>query len=591
MLLLLLFAFLAGAGTALSPCVLPILPVVLGAGVTGGTRRPLGIVIGLTLSFAFSAVALVYLIDLLGLPNDIQRIVAIVVLVVFGLALLVPSVSDRLEAWLSRFVGAPRMQRSQGFGGGLVLGGALGFAYFPCAGPILAGVITVSAAQDFTVGRLAVALTYAIGSGVVLYAIMRLGRRFTDRVKPMQGRIQMAVGALMVVVAIGMAFDLDQRFQQTLASDFPDILVNPTGDLEDNEAIANEIAVVRGSDPHQLSDEGGATEALAGKKLPVLGPAGEFTDTQEWFNTPDGEPLSIEQLNAEGKTVLIDFWTYTCINCIRTLPFVKAWAEKYEDDGLVVVGVHSPEFPFEKDAGNVADAIAANDIAYPVVQDNELGTWNSFKNQYWPAKYLIDPDGNVRYSHFGEGDYDQTEQAIRSLLAENGSGDLGATAEAKAETADPRLATPETYLGSARATGWVNGLPPQGSLPTGSQDFGLVGDRVIKALPPNGFAYQGKWDIGPEDATAAGESRIDVRFQAAGVYLVMGSPEQEREVRVLLDGKPISSADAGSDVGPDGTVTVGPQRLYRLVQLDAAADHVLSLEFEDGISGYAFTFG
>ncbi len=591
MLLLLLFALVAGAGTALSPCVLPILPAVLGAGVTGGRRRPLGIVVGLTLSFALSAVALVYLIDALGLPNDIQRIVAIVVLLVFGVVLLIPPLSDRLEAWISSVVGAPRMARSEGFGGGLILGGALGLAYFPCAGPILAGVITVSAAQDFTVGRLAVALAYAIGSGIVLYAIMRLGRRFTDRLKPIQGRIQMAMGAVMVVVAIAMTANLDTKFQNSIANDLPAFLVNPTGSLEESDAVASELAGVRGGSPHELAVEGGGEQAAAGKKLPVIGKSGEFTDTQEWFNTPDGEPLSIADLNAEGKTVLIDFWTYTCINCIRTLPEVKAWADKYEKDGLVVVGVHSPEFPFEKDAGNVADAIASNGITYPVVQDNELGTWNSFRNQYWPAKYLIDPDGNIRYTHFGEGDYDQTEDAIRSVLAENGAADLGSMAEADPEVADPKLGTPETYLGSARATGWVNGQPPQGQLPTGSNDFGTVGNRVLKVLPPNGFAYQGKWDITPEDATAEGDSRIDAHFQAAGVYLVMGSPDQDRKVTVLLDGKPIKPEDAGSDVGPDGTVTVGDQRLYRLVELDKAADHIVSLEFEDGISGYAFTFG
>ena len=473
----------------------------------------------------------------------------------------------------------------------MLLGGALGLAYFPCAGPILAGVITVSAAQDFTVGRLAVALSYAIGSGVVLYAVMRLGRRFTDRLKPIQGRIQMAMGAVMVVVAVALAGNLDTKFQSAIADDLPAFLVNPTGSLESSDAVASEIQDVRGGSPHQLATEGGAAEAASGKALPKLGPSGEFTDTQEWFNTPDGEPLSIKQLNAEGKVVLIDFWTYTCINCIRTLPYVKAWDEEYRDDGLVVVGVHSPEFPFEKDAGNVADAINTEGIKYPVVQDNELGTWNSFHNQYWPAKYLIDTNGQVRYTHFGEGGYDETDQAIRSLLAESGDTDLGSDAKVKVETADPKLATPETYLGAARGAGWVNGQPPQGSLPTGTQDFGRIGNRVIKALPPNGFAYQGKWDISGEDATADGDARIDVRFQAAGVYLVMGSPDRDRKVKVLLDGKPISAADAGSDVDPDGTVTVSGQRLYRLVQLDSAADHVVSLEFDDGISGYAFTFG
>ncbi len=590
MLLLMLFAFVAGAGTALSPCVLPILPVVLGAGVTGGNRRPLGVVTGLVLAFAFSAVALVYLIDAVGLPNEIQRTIAIVVLLGFGIALLIPPVADRLEALISRVVGTPRMSKGEGFGSGLLLGGALGLAYFPCAGPILAGVITVSAAQDFTVGRLAVVLAYAIGSGAVLYLVMRLGRRFTDRLAPVRGRVQAAVGAVMVIVAVAMAADLDQRFQSTIADDLPAFLVNPTESLEESDAVASQLQEVRGGEPHSLAGEGGGEEADAGRALPVLGSAGEFTDTQQWFNTPGGEPLSIADLNAEGKVVLIDFWTYTCINCLRTLPYIEAWSEEYRDDGLVVVGVHSPEFPFEREADNVSRAIDQNGLTYPVVQDNELGTWDSFQNQYWPAKYLIDTDGRVRYTHFGEGDYEQTERAIRSLLAESGSGGLGRKAKASAEAADPGLATPETYLGSARGQGWVNGRPPSGTLPTGETDFGDVGNRIVGALPPNGFAYQGRWDVEPDGATALDGGRIDVRFQAAEVFLVMGSPDRDREVRVLLDGRPITAKDAGSDVD-DGVVTVGQERLYRLVDLGRAEDRVLSLEFEDGLSGYAFTFG
>lgn len=591
MLLLMLFALVAGAGTALSPCVLPILPAVLGAGVTGGNRRPLGVVIGLVAAFGFSAVALVYLIDAIGLPNDIQRIVAIVVLGGFGLALLIPAIGDRLEAAISRVVGAPRMQQADGFGSGIVLGAALGLAYFPCAGPILAGVITVSAAQEFTVGRLAVALSYALGSAIVLYAIMRLGRRFTDRLGPLRGRVQMVMGGVMVAFALVMATNLDRNFEQSIATGLPDFLTNPTQSIEGSDAVASELANVRGGSGH-FAVEGGAAEIDAGKRLPDLGPAGEFTDTQQWFNTPGGKPLSIAKLNAEGKTVLVDFWTYTCINCIRTLPYLEAWDKQYRKDGLVIVGVHSPEFPFEKDAGNVADAIASDGIHYPVVQDNELGTWNSFHNQYWPAHYLIDTSGHVRYTHFGEGDYTQTEDAIRSLLAADGSPPLGGRANAgRVEVPAKGLGTPETYLGAARGAGWVNGRAPQGSPPPGQQDFGTVGDRILRVLPPNGFAYQGKWDITGEDATAGEGARIDVHFKAAGVYLVMGSTDRKRNVKVLLDGKPISPADAGSDVGPDGVVKVGRQRLYRLVQLPDAEDHILSLEFEPGVSGYAFTFG
>ncbi len=583
MLLLVGFALLAGAGTALSPCVLPILPAVLSAGVTGGRRRPLGIVTGLTLSFTFAAVALVYLIDALGLPDDIQRIIAIVVLLGFGIALMVPPIGDRIEAWISSVVGAPRMRSGEGFGSGLVLGGALGMAYFPCAGPILAGVITVSAAQDFTAGRLLIAFSYAIGSAAVLYAILIFGRRFTDRLKGHQRQIQVAMGGVMVAVAVLMTFNLDVRFQNTIAEDLPAFLTNPAGELQESDAVSSRIASLDGGIGGGAG-EGGGAEAVGGSKLPVLAPAPEITDPGEFFNTADGEPVSIADLNAEGRTVLIDFWTYTCINCIRTLPEVESWYERYAGDGLVVIGVHTPEFPFERDAGNVADAIDQNDLTYPVVQDNDFGTWNAFGNQYWPAKYLIDSQGDVRYAHFGEGDYDETEDAIRSLLAEDGA--LGSRAErVEAETADPRLRTPETYLGSARAQGWTN--TGGGTLPAGSRDFG---PSPAEPPPPNGFTYSGDWNISDESGTAVGDARIDVTFTAGKAFLVLGSPDRERDVRVLLDGRPISPADAGRDVS-EGLLAVGPQRLYELVDLPRAGTHTLTLEFAPGVAGYAFTFG
>ena len=585
MLLLVLFALLAGAGTALSPCVLPILPVVLSAGVTGGRRRPLGIVTGLTLSFTFAAVALVYLIDALGLPDDIQRVIAIVVLFGFGIALMVPPIGDRIEAGISRIVGAPRMRSGEGFGSGLLLGGALGLAYFPCAGPILAGVITVSAAQDFTVGRLLVAFAYAIGSAAVLYAILIFGRRFTDRLKGHQRQIQVATGAVMVAAAFLMTFNLDVRFQNQIAADLPGFLVNPTSGLERSGAVSEGLASLDGigaAGPGGVAAERGGEEAAAGSKLPHIGRAPDIEDPGEFFNT-DGQPVSISDLTAEGKTVLVDFWTYTCINCIRTLPEVESWYRRYERDGLVVIGVHTPEFPFERDAGNVADAVERDGLTYPVVQDNDYGTWNAFGNQYWPAKYLIDSSGEVRYVHFGEGDYDQTEDAIRSLLAEDGS--VGSRAgPVDAERADPKINTPETYLGAARAQGWTGS--PDGSLRPGSRDYGAPG----KPPPPNAFAYSGSWDVSDESAKSLDGARLDATFTARRVFLVLGSPDEEREVRVLLDGRPISAGDAGADVD-DGVVTVGAQRLYDLVDLPKAGTHTLTLEFAPGIEGYAFTFG
>jgi cytochrome c biogenesis protein CcdA/thiol-disulfide isomerase/thioredoxin len=573
-----LFALVAGAGTALSPCVLPVLPAVLGAGVTGGRRRPLGVVTGLVLAFTFATVALVYVIDALGLPDDFVRTLAIATLFAFGISLLIPGLADRIEALGTRLAPAPARVAGEGFGSGLLLGASLGFVYTPCAGPILAGVITVSAAQDFTAGKLAVALSYAIGSGIVLYALMLGGRRVADRLRPARAWVQAATGAVMVAVAVAMTADLDLEFQNAIADDLPAFLVNPTGELEESEAVAEDLAGVRGG---HGAEEGGAAEAEQGIELPDYGPAPEFANTQEWFNTPGGKPLSIAELTGEGRVVLIDFWTYTCINCIRTLPYLRAWDEDYRRDGLTIVGVHSPEFSFEKDAGNVEDAIGEYEIDYPVVQDNEFGTWSAFANQYWPAKYLIDARGHVRYAHFGEGAYDTTEDAIRSVLAEAGDSHLGPTAEASAETIDPDLRTPETYLGYERGEGWLEGPNP------GVSDYGAPD---AEELDSNQFAFGGRWRVDAESATAAGDATISVRFQARRVFLVLGSPGRARSLGVELDGEPIDDRFAGEDVS-GGRLQVSRQRLYRLVDLTDAGEHTVTLRFEPGISGYAFTFG
>jgi thiol-disulfide isomerase/thioredoxin len=437
-------------------------------------------------------------------------------------------------------------------------------------------VITVSAAQDFTAGRLAVALSYAVGSALVLYALLLGGRRLADRLAPIRGQVQMAMGAVMLCVAVVMAADLDTRFQTAIADDLPSFLVNPTGDLEESEAVSGDLNAV--SAHGGGTEEAGAAELDQGVDLPRLGLAPDFALTQSWFNT-DGEALSTDGLR--GKVVLVDFWTYTCINCLRTLPYVKAWDASYRDRGLTIVGVHTPEFPFERDAGNVADAIEQNGIEYPVVQDNDFGTWDAYGNQYWPAKYLIDAEGQVRYVHFGEGEYEQTEAAIRTLLRERGEDDLGAGAQASAETVSPEVTTPETYLGSARAEGYANG-----AIRSGTQDFG---DGNL-SLSPDQFAYSGTWQVGSEAATAARNAGIAAEFGAEKVFLVLGSPGATRELRVLLDGEPIPDSLAGEDVH-GGVARISGQRLYRLVDLPRAGRHRLDLEFEPGISGYAFTFG
>jgi cytochrome c biogenesis protein CcdA/thiol-disulfide isomerase/thioredoxin len=592
MVLLMLFGFVAGAGTALSPCVLPVLPIALSAGATGGRRRPLGIVAGLAVSFTFATVALVYVISALGLPDDLLRKLAIAVLLAFGVSLMIPSLAALIEARMSRFAGWAGVAGGggDGFWSGTAVGASLGLVYAPCAGPILAGVITVSASQPFTAGRLAVALSYGIGSAVALYFLMLGGRRL---VAPLARRgigLQIAMGVVMVVVALAMARDYDVKFQNEIASSLPSFLVNPTEGLEGAASARTALNDIRGESAHGVGAK--ATSAAVAVRdsaekrsapdathsgLPVLGPAPEFVDNQRWFNTPGARPLTLRSLH--GRVVLVDFWTYSCINCLRTLSYLTAWDRTYRRDGLTIVGVHSPEFPFEKDADNVQEAIERNGIRYPVAQDNDLATWSAYGTQYWPSEYFIDAKGRVRFAHYGEGEYDEKEKIIRELLAEAGGPVSKHESGAQGIEASAGVTTPETYLGAARAERFTNPM-----LSPGSHGFAKP-----PSPGPNEFAYRGRWRIRLDSATAQGGS-LDLNFGARRVYLVLGSPGRSRGVRVLLDGRPIAAEIAGSDVH-DGVVKVTSQRLYNLVDLPAVGHHLLRLEPEVGVTGYAFTFG
>jgi cytochrome c biogenesis protein CcdA/thiol-disulfide isomerase/thioredoxin len=588
MLLLIGFAVLAGAGTALSPCVLPVLPALLASGGVGGRRRPLGVVIGLTVTFTVTIVGIADVVDGVGLGSDPLRDVAVAVLLASGLALIVPGLADRLEARMSRiaaFGAGGASNRGDGFRSGLVVGAALGFVYTPCAGPILAAVISVSAASGRTV---AVAIAYSLGSAAVLLALTLGGRKLFDRIRA-AGRgvaLQRTLGVVMLVTALAIVGGVDVRFDQYVAEHIPN--VNLTAGLEKSKAVESRLPEIRGhgakfatgtktpTAPRNASD---AVLLADAHGLKDLGPAPEFTNTEDWFNTPGNRPLRLADLH--GKVVLVDFWTYTCINCIRTLPYLKAWDAAYRKDGLTIVGVETPEFAFEKEASNVRDAIDQFSLRYPVVQDNEMGTWNAYGNAYWPADYLIDAKGHVRYAAAGEGDYSQTETAIRALLAE-----AGAPVSGKSHPTDviapSEVATPETYLGTARAQGWR--VAPKG----GVHDYGA---GVPAQLGLNEFAYSGTWNIAEQPATAMSGAGIDMQFEAKNVYLVLSSAgESPRQVQVLLDGKPISARDSGADVH-HGAVTVTGQRLYSLVSLPGDQEHRLSLRFAPGVSGYAFTFG
>jgi cytochrome c biogenesis protein CcdA/thiol-disulfide isomerase/thioredoxin len=573
--LLVLFAFVAGAGTALTPCVLPVLPALLAATGSGGRRRPLGVILGLVATFTVAIVALASVIDGVGLPDGTVRTLAVVVLLGFGASLLVPSLAARVEAPLMRLARFGPRDRGDGFWSGLLVGAGLGFVYAPCAGPILAAVVSVSATRGASGELVAVALGYAAGSALVLLLIAYGGRRLIERLRA-AGRgpaVQQVLGAVMVATAIAVATDLDVRFQTALANDFPNFLTNPTRALERSDAVEDRLAELRG--PARFAErEDGSRRA----GLPVLGRAPEFTGNQRWFNTPAGAPLRVSELR--GEVVLIDFWTYTCINCLRTLPYLRAWDDRYRRRGLTVVGVHTPEFPFERDAGNVEHAIAQNQLRYPVAQDNQYATWDAWGNQYWPAKYLIDARGRVRYAHFGEGDYDKTEAAIRALLAEAGASGLGATARAHVETASRELATPETYLNYERGRNFEPPLRPGVGSYEGAED-----------LPPVHFSLSGTWDVSDESATAVRHAQIDARVTARKVFLVLGTSDgRPRQVQVLLDGRPLPESEAGEDV-TGGRLTVRGQRLYRLVSLPRVEDRRLTLRLPPGVSGYAFTFG
>ena len=596
MLLLILFGFVAGAATAVSPCVLPVLPIALSAGATGGRRRPLGIVAGLTVSFTFAIVALVYVIDALGLPGGLVRDIAIGVLLAFGVVLVVPPLAARFEAAASRITSRVGTRRTDadGFWSGTLLGASLGILYAPCASAVLAGVIVVTASQDFSAGRLAVALAYALGSASVLYLLMLGGRRLIRPLARRAGALQVATGAVLIVVGLAMLGDYDLRFQREVVADLPSFLVNPAEGIENAGPARSALASISGVSPHGLgtrATEGSEEEeeitrtppsrlAAEKTKLPNYGKAPEFTDTERWFNTPGGKPLTLRQLR--GKVVLVDFWTYSCVNCIRTLPYLNAWYQRYHRDGFVIVGVHTPEFPFEREAGNVEAAIEREGIHYPVVQDNEAGTWRAYGNLYWPSEYFLDADGNVRFADAGEGEYEEKEAVIRRLLAEAGAKPGRARADAHGIAPSAGTTTPETYLGPYRAERNAN-VDPKPSR-------GLFEFTAPEQLDENEWALGGRWRIASESVTADAGASLKLDFNARRVYLVLGSPSGPRKMSVFLDGKPIAPADAGEDVH-GGAVTVTAQRLYNLVDLPGVEHHVLELRPQAGIMGYAFTFG
>jgi cytochrome c biogenesis protein CcdA/thiol-disulfide isomerase/thioredoxin len=594
MLLLMLFALIAGGGTAITPCVLPVLPALLSASAAGGRRRPLGIVLGLAVTFTIAIVALAQLVKGVGIAGGAARTLAIIVLFAFGFVLLIPGLAERVQAPLSRLARFGPRSRGDGFWSGVGVGGALGFVCAPCAGPILAAVTSVSASGGASARVVAVALAYAAGLSAVLLLYCVGGRAVIERVRrSTRGHlVERGLGAVLLVTGIAMAANLDVRFEEALAKDtsLPAFLIDPTRALENSSAVQNRLASLRPRSRFaERQSEASVTPvatvpgvSIPGVKtpsLPDLGTAPGFTQTQRWFNTPGGQSLSLAQLR--GKVVLVDFWTYTCINCLRTLPFLKGLYATYHRVGLDIVGVETPEFTFEQDASNVSQAVRSDGLRYPVVQDNNYGTWNAYQNQFWPAEYLIDAHGQVRHTQFGEGDYKQDEAAIRTLLAQAGARNLPPPMSAHAIIPSTNLATPETYLNSQRAQGFPEPLR------TGTHAYPPVTNPGV-----NEFGLSGTWKVDSQSATAVlpGAS-ITAGFAAQHVYLVLTSAGNvTRTAHVLLDGRPIPASDAGADVH-DGSVAVQGQRLYSLVSLPAEEQRTLKIELPPGVSAYDFTFG
>ncbi len=440
MLLLIPFAFLAGIVTILSPCILPVLPIVLSSSFGGGKRRSFGIVIGFIASFTFFTLFLATLVQALHISADAVRGFSIGIVLLFGLSLLIPQFqvwTERMFSSVSNRLSGPR--KGTGFGSGLLIGLSLGLLWTPCVGPILASVISLALTGTVTGTAIVVTFSYALGTAIPLFAILYGGRNLLQKVPWLvshAGDVQKVFGVIMIVTAIGIFFNVDRKFQTFVLTTFPEYGSGLTK-LEDNALVQKQLKIVN---PTPAQAEPGQTTAdmlsTAGMSAPELIPGGV------WLNS---KPLTLKQLR--GKVVLVDFWTYTCINCIRTLPYLADWYAKYHDKGLVIIGVHTPEFEFEKNSANVAQALKDFSIKYPVMQDNNYATWNAYDNHYWPAKYFIDKNGNIRSTHFGEGEYDKSEKTIQALLAETGQ-KIATPIHNKTYTVETQ--TPESYVGYNR---------------------------------------------------------------------------------------------------------------------------------------------
>lgn len=582
--ILFVLAYLGGVLTIVSPCILPVLPFVFARADRPFLRSVLPMLVGMAATFAIvatlAAVAGGWAVE----ANQYGRDAALVLLGLFGLALLLPGIADRLArpfvafgARLSEKAGHDAADGGPAVLSSLVLGVATGFLWAPCAGPVLGLILTGAALQGASVRTSLLLLTFAAGAATSLALALLAGGRVFAAMKRSLGagewiRRGLGVAVLAAVAAIALGLDTGFLTRVSTAS---------TAWLEQGllDRFKPELKTANGEKtpgkPEKASDA-----------LPVEGALPPLAGVTEWLNSP---PLTREAL--KGKVVLIDFWTYSCINCLRETPYVRAWYAKYKDKGLVVIGVHAPEFAFEKNIGNVRKAVAGLKIDYPVAIDNDYAIWRAFGNEYWPAQYLIDTEGRIRHHHFGEGDYDESERAIQQLLAEAGktvSTDIVAVkasgAEAEADMAD--IGSPETYVGYERAENFIS---PGGAVKDARHVYAASTPQL------NEWALSGDWTIGREDALLNEKGgSIVYRFHARDLHLVLGPGPDGTPVRfkVTIDGA-APGGSHGVDVNADGQGTVTGQRLYQLIrQTGKITDRTFKIEFLDpGVQAYAFTFG
>lgn len=532
-----LLAFGEGLALIASPCILPVLPLVLAASVEGGRARPFGIITGFVVAFTAFVLGSRQIVLALGIEPDVIKWVSLVLLALFGLVLLSHRLSERfgrLTAGAADLGNRAAGAGGSGYGSGVVVGALIGLVWTPCAGPILAAVLVQVIRQESTLSSLLVVAPFALGAGVPMLAIALLGRQTMSHLgwfARHSETLRKAFGAVMLAAVAILALGID-----------PSHLLD------------------RGEQPPRVALNGSLT-LQDGLEQPY--PAPELTGLQAWLNS---NPLTLAQLR--GKVVLIDFWTYSCINCQRTLLYLKDWDAKYRDKGLVIIGIHAPEFEFEKNAANVKAAVAREGIRYAVAQDNNLATWTAYQNRYWPAHYLIDRQGRVVYTHFGEGHYALTENNIRYLLGLD---------EAVADSAQkPPFAagqTPETYLGHERAEAYAGHNRAVGS----PQDYAFPA-----ALEPDHWALAGRWTIEGERIVAnAASASLRLDLTAKKVFLVMASTTgQPVTVETVVDGKPF------------GSITVTESRLYQVAELPDVRRALLELKVSSpGLAMYAFTFG